>query len=113
MTIPYAVDLWINGGFPASKIALGMATYGRSFRLSSVSRNGLGARTAGAGDAGTYTGEGGILAFYEICGMQLNVVNENRARASYGFRGQTWVCFDNEESLRYKVTSLIKSKFLF
>lgn len=47
MTVPYAVDYWIKGGFPAHKIALGMATYARAFSLENPkSQNGLAAPTS-------------------------------------------------------------------
>lgn len=33
LDVPFAAQYWIDNGFPAEKIALGMGTYGRAFRL--------------------------------------------------------------------------------
>ena len=52
---------------------LGLGAYGRSFKLADPNNNGYRAPcTAGwtglySGSAGTYTREGGYLAYYEIC----------------------------------------------
>ena len=32
LTVDFALDYWIKKGFPAGKIALGLATYGRAFK---------------------------------------------------------------------------------
>ena len=77
LSVPYAVDHWIKGGFPANKIALGIATYGRSFKLKDTNSNGLDAPKAegwGYPPKGKYTREAGFLAYYEICTWGLTVV---------------------------------------
>jgi len=64
LTVPFAVDYWINGGFPASKIALGMGTYGRAFKLASASQHSLASATPKWGSnppKGKYTREGNFL----------------------------------------------------
>ena len=63
----YAVNYWISLGAPADKLVLGLGLYGRSFTLSSSSSTGVGAPAVGAGLAGAYTGEAGLLAYYEVC----------------------------------------------
>lgn len=60
------MNYWINLGAPPHKLVLGLGLYGRSFTLSSSSNTIVGAPAAGAGIAGTYTGEAGLLAFYEV-----------------------------------------------
>ena len=64
-TVPYALNLWIEKGFPAHKIALGLATYGRSFRLKDASNHGLAAPKADWGNPprGRYTREPGLSYF--------------------------------------------------
>ena len=56
---------WINQGAPASKIAVGLGTYARTFTVSK-SNAGFGVPSTGAGAAGTYTREAGFLSYYEV-----------------------------------------------
>ena len=46
---------------------MGLATYGRSYTLKNTGNTGLGAPASGTGNMGTYTGEKGFLAYYEVC----------------------------------------------
>ena len=62
----YAVNYWINLGAPPEKLVLGIGLYGRSFTLASSSNTGVGASAVGPGSSGTYTGEAGLLAYYEV-----------------------------------------------
>ncbi|XP_057311442.1 chitotriosidase-1-like [Hydractinia symbiolongicarpus] len=114
LTVTYAVDYWIKGGFPANKIALGMGTYGRAFKLKDASNNGLGAPKADWQNPpkGQYTREAGFLSYYEICKMGLTVVKDNAVKSPYGYKGQDWIGYDDQESLVYKVKTLIKGKGL-
>jgi chitinase len=42
LNVDFAVNYWIKNGAPSTKINLGMATYGRSFKLTNNNNNGLG-----------------------------------------------------------------------
>jgi len=114
-TVPFAVDYWIKGGFPAKKIALGMGTYGRAFRLKDKSQTGLAAPTTSGWPQppkGRYTREAGFLAYYEICKMDLTIVKNNPVDAPYGYKDDIWVGFDDKASLVHKVNTQIKAKGL-
>ena len=50
----------MSAGFPASKLNIGLAAYGRTQSVS-----------------GQYTREGGILSYYEICQAKTNYVYDN------------------------------------
>jgi len=93
-----------------------LGNYGRSFRLSSSSDNGLGAPTASAGKAGTKTGEQGFISYYEICNKikseGMTVIRDQTAMAPYGYKGDFWVGYDDPKSMRYKVRTLIKGRGL-
>lgn len=51
---------------PKEKINLGLATYGRSFKLADSAQTGVGAPGLGPGDPGNYTREPGFLAYFEV-----------------------------------------------
>ena len=115
LTVPYAVDQWIKGGFPAFKIALGMGMYGRGFKLKSANDHGLGALKAVSSrpNSGMFTREAGFLSYYEICGTRFTIVKDNVIKAPYGYMNLDWVGFDDQESLKYKVESQIKGKISY
>ncbi|XP_078370863.1 chitinase-3-like protein 1 isoform X2 [Oculina patagonica] len=112
LTVSYAVQYWMDKGMPCKKIALGLGTYGRAFKLSNPSQNGLGAATSGKATPGKYTREGGFLSYYEICKMGLTVVQDSVVKAPYGYAGDQWVGYDDKASLTLKVDTLIKGKNL-
>ena len=42
LNVDFALNYWIQLGAPSTKINLGLATYGRSFRLTNINNNGMG-----------------------------------------------------------------------
>ena len=104
------MDYWIKKGMPSEKIALGMAFYGRSFKLADPSNHYLNAPTTGSPDLGTFTRTSGFLSYYETCKMSLTMVYENAAGAPYGYSGTMWVGYDTEESLVNDKVELITEK---
>lgn len=111
-TVSETLQYWMDRGMPCQKIALGMATYGRSYQLSNPSDTSLGAPIKGPGTAGQYTKEKGFLSFYEICKLPLKIVDDSTIQTPYGYYGDQWIGFDNVASLRRKVKTLIKGKDL-
>ena len=61
----WAAQNWINLGAPASKLAIGLAMYGRSFTLAGTDIS-FGAAISGAGPAQQYTGEPGYISYTEV-----------------------------------------------
>jgi len=105
------VTSYLNTGIPASKIVLGCGMYGHTF-LSST----LGGPSTGAGPAGPYTGQAGILAYYEILALSNPTTTFNTAVqcpvTTYSQNGQTVLAgYDNPQSLSAKV-AFLKSKNL-
>ena len=45
---------------------VGMATYGRAFKLKNAAVNGVGVGTTGAAPIGPFTRESGFYAYYEV-----------------------------------------------
>ena len=60
---------WISKGAEPSKLVLGVSTYGRTYTLRNIQNNGYGATSKSPGDAGDYTKQPGMLAFYEASGI--------------------------------------------
>ena len=73
----HAVNQWLNGGCPPSKLILGIGTYGRSFTLSS-SQTYIGAPAKSGGTPGKYTREGGFLSYYEVKSKTLSLLLVDR-----------------------------------
>ena len=61
----WAANEWLARGTPASKLVLGMGTYGRAFTLAG-SENGVNAPAKGGASKGTYTRETGFWSYYEV-----------------------------------------------
>uniref|UniRef100_A0A2K6RZB4 Chitotriosidase-1 n=1 Tax=Saimiri boliviensis boliviensis TaxID=39432 RepID=A0A2K6RZB4_SAIBB len=112
LNVDAAVQLWLQKGTPASKLILGMPTYGRSFTLASSSDTRVGAPATGSGTPGPFTKEGGMLAYYEVCswkGATKQRIQDQKV--PYIFRDNQWVGFDDAESFKAKV-SYLKQKGL-
>uniref|UniRef100_A0A8D0BGF0 GH18 domain-containing protein n=1 Tax=Salvator merianae TaxID=96440 RepID=A0A8D0BGF0_SALMN len=105
-----AVKYWISKGAPAKKINMGMPFYGHSFTLASKN-TGVGAPASGAGTAGPYTKESGLLSYYEICtfrkGAQTEVIPKQEV--PYSFKGNQWVGYDDVNSIKNKARYVKKN----
>nr|XP_022315651.1 chitinase-3-like protein 1 isoform X4 [Crassostrea virginica] len=113
LNVASAAEYWHQKGAPREKLIIGLATYGRSFTLVDSSQHGVGAPVSGAGLAGPYTREKGVLSYYEICEMQRSgqgvTYRDPVAKVPYFVNPNTklWVGFDDEASLLAKLTELI------
>ena len=116
----WVVQTWISQGVPKEKLILGLAFYGRSFKLhdgfESCPITETPAMEHGA-TAGDYTREKGFLAYYEICEkLQANwryVWNEEQ-KVPYAHSNEAsthgsleWIGFDDVESIGVKVKYLM------
>eukprot|EP00854_Cymbomonas_tetramitiformis_P003646 gene3646-4581_t len=66
LSCQWAVDYWLDHGCPASKLTLGIGTYGRGYTLANRENNDFGDAAKGAGPPQTYTQEAGMIAYYEV-----------------------------------------------
>jgi len=106
---------WEKKGCPANKLVVGIPFYGKSFRLSNPAGNKiLGSGTiasGGPGAAGQFTGEGGLLAYYEICDQKagFSVNWDSEGKVPYAFKNDQWVGYEDVKSIKEKV-EFIKQK---
>lgn len=110
-----SVNFWLSNGASPNKLVLGLPLYGRTQRLVNPSQWELGSPTSGAGTRGQYTREAGFLSYYEAC--KVNFVHkvstaQSSANAPYGHNGQDFICYDDKESITYKVKNIAVNKRL-
>ncbi|XP_078054040.1 acidic mammalian chitinase-like [Mustelus asterias] len=110
--VNYTMKFWRDHGAPSEKLNVGFATYGHTFKLTS-SRTGVGSPSVGGGPAGKYTKQAGILSYYEICSLLKSGSSAWNAPqvVPYGYKGNTWVGYDNVKSFADKAEWLKKNNF--
>ncbi|MBM3198106.1 MAG: chitinase [Chlamydiae bacterium] len=110
--IKETVENYLNGGVPASKMVLGMPTYGHSYAgVSSMTStsNGPGKPFTSAGPAGPSTGTPGMLAYFEVADCTatgtLTFGTDAPTSTAYGYNLSTteWVSFDTPDTIALKV----------
>uniref|UniRef100_G3STE8 Chitinase-3-like protein 1 n=1 Tax=Loxodonta africana TaxID=9785 RepID=G3STE8_LOXAF len=105
--VDYAVGYMLRLRAPANKLVMGIPTFGKSFTLAS-SETGVGAPTSGPGIAGRFTKEEGILAYYEVCDFLPGATVHRLLgqQVPYATKGNQWVGYDDQESIKSKVQYL-------
>ncbi|XP_071036118.1 probable chitinase 10 isoform X2 [Parasteatoda tepidariorum] len=106
LTVDYSAKEWVEKGASKEKLLIGIPTYGRSFTLKNTSLTDIGAPAIDGGKSGNYTGEPGVLAFFEVCDFLKSgaiLVWDNEQMVPYAYKGNQWVGFDDQRSLKTKV----------
>jgi chitinase len=106
LSVSFAAKMWTRLGTPKEKLVIGMPTYGRSFTLSDSSQYIVNSPAKDGGKAGEYTREAGFLAYYEVCDMLIegaNYIWDDEMKVPYLVKGDQWVGFDDEKSIRNKM----------
>ena len=113
LTVDFSAKEWVRQGAPKEKLIIGMPVYGRTFTLVDKTQFDIGAPATGGGEPGRYTGEAGFLSYYEICDFlhkdNTTLVWDNEQQVPFAYRGDQWVGFDDERSLKTK-TSWLKNE---
>ena len=106
-----SVHIWLSRGAKASKLILGVPLYGQAYTLANPGvKSGYNATASGPGVPGTYTRQGGILSYYEICSQNwAQRVDEPKGRMGpYVINENQWVSYDDANFLRRKMRYLKK-----
>ncbi|XP_073826301.1 chitinase-like protein Idgf1 isoform X1 [Musca autumnalis] len=118
--VDFQVNYWLENGCPANKLNLGVATYGRAWKIerdSGLSGMPVVASTRRPADAGTMSRQAGLLSWPEICKQWKetsddplqNVEDDERKYGNYAFRPADenneygiWISYDGPDFAEYK-----------
>ncbi|KAL3289219.1 hypothetical protein HHI36_003653 [Cryptolaemus montrouzieri] len=107
LTVDASIRGWIDRGADPQKISLGLPMYGKTFTLVNPNSRSVGSIVSSAGIAGPYTQESGTLGYLEICEKQKeggwSIVWDENTKTPYTYKGNQWIGYDNEDSIRAKV----------
>lgn len=95
-SVSSAIDMYISAGFPAAKLVMGIPFYGHVFRGVNSANNGL-YQTFTSGTTASYDS---IVSLY-ASNPAYSVYNSD-AVAPWLFNGDTFVSYDNEDSISKK-----------
>jgi len=108
LNVEYSLAYLMKKGAKPEKTVLGVPLYGRAFTLMNPNSNKMGAPAKSTSFQGPYTREDGFMGYNEIC-LEANdqeapwtEVWEEHHMAPYMYRGDSWMSYDNERSLRMK-----------
>ncbi|GAB1611076.1 chitinase-3-like protein 1 [Argonauta hians] len=104
-TVSGLVDYLLELGFPPSKLLWGLPTYGRSFRLHTVTQHGVNAKCEEVSYPGPILRVKGLFTYEEVCLTLQNSgtrVFDKRCCVPYLYDGKLWVAFDDPESAKEK-----------
>uniref|UniRef100_A0A1B6MSA9 GH18 domain-containing protein n=1 Tax=Graphocephala atropunctata TaxID=36148 RepID=A0A1B6MSA9_9HEMI len=102
LNLNWTAAYWLYKGMPASKIIIGIPTYGHSYTLLNEDNHGWDAPSSGIGSVGNE----GFVAYHEVCSFMsskgVQSVFDFESKVPYTFKNKEWISFDNEQSVAYK-----------
>uniref|UniRef100_A0A6N2M026 non-specific serine/threonine protein kinase n=1 Tax=Salix viminalis TaxID=40686 RepID=A0A6N2M026_SALVM len=101
----FGIREWLSGGYPASKLVLGMPYHGYAWKLVNPTDNSLGAPASGP--AVTLDGSMGfrsIRSFIQDYGYGARSVYNSTYVVNYFVVGSAWINFDDVETVRAKIS---------
>ncbi|XP_050079355.1 endochitinase [Anopheles maculipalpis] len=115
LNVQGGVNSWLDSGCAPNKVVLGVPFLGRTYVLRNSQQNGVGALINGPGPKGQHTYSEGYLGYFEICQKlkqsKWRTVWESIGQCPYAYRGNQWIGYEDEQSLKQKV-EFVKSKGL-
>lgn len=106
VSVSWAVNYWLDKGAPASKLTMGLPTYGRGWTLQDAANNGYNAPATGPSPKGISTKEDGYLSYYEILevlGAGARSTYDEDRQCPYVINDGRWIGYDNDRSLCAKL----------
>ncbi|XP_076442225.1 uncharacterized protein LOC143281124 [Babylonia areolata] len=108
----WSIDYWLNKGVPKSKLIVGLPAFGMGWKLTDPAKHGIRESAEGGNTKGKYSGESGILAFYEICEKVIDdkwkvewIMDQ---RVPYAHGQEDWIGFDSPDSTALKTKIILK-----
>jgi len=108
LNVEYTWKYLLEKGAIPEKTVLGVPLYGRAFTLVNPNSNAMGAPAKSTSFQGPYTREDGFMGYNEICEEYLDEEHpwvedwDADHEAPYMYRGDSWISYDDEHSLRLK-----------
>jgi len=106
VSVSWAVDYWLEKGIPASKLTMGLPTYGRGWTLQDAANSGYNAPATGPSPKGISTKADGYLSYYEILEVlaagATSTYDEER-QCPYVINNGQWIGYDDERSFCAKL----------
>ncbi len=104
------LNYYVSKGFAKSQLNLGIPFYGQSYTLASKTAHGLEATSSGPGAPGRYSGQHGMLTYYEICQAGFKTT-ASADHGSYGYDGDQWVSFNDIADVENKAEFVEDNSF--
>ncbi|XP_025423968.1 probable chitinase 10 isoform X2 [Sipha flava] len=109
--VDHMVKLWLHKGADPSQIILGVALFGRSFKLADPKEFQPGSRVLGNGYAGRWTKTSGFLSYYEVCDRTKQddwKQYSDKSGSPFAVRKDQWISYENHNSLTRKLVYMEK-----
>lgn len=101
-------------GMPASKLLLGLPTYGRTYTLHNASNHGLHAPAIGKGCPGPVRGLTGVYSYQDVCSVLSDSdavrVWDNQSDVPYLHAGTKWASYEDTKSAAKKCQYVRKTE---
>ncbi|XP_045467500.1 chitotriosidase-1-like [Harmonia axyridis] len=104
LNVNATIHHWLEKGAPASKLNMGIVTYGRGFTLRDAAQTDLYAPTQGPSAAGPYTQEPGMMGYNEACEFDSlwPRVFDQETRVPHIINGNQWIGMEDVNSVEEK-----------
>lgn len=95
---------------------MGVPFYGRSFVLQNSENHSIGSPHNGAGIAGHFTKQAGIVVYNELCEIfkmkksSLHLAWESKQMAPYAYYDEQWISYDDNRSIALKADYVKRHK---